>query len=457
MFSSLRRYIFISAIILTFLFVFYLTQNLRHNDGFLNVLAPLKNRVLGTATSKFLTKNGTQLVLFGQPYTFTGVNVYSAASLNSINVGCGGQVDDIDGLFSSLRPNSIVRFWGSQGTMGTNAITRQLDWTGIDRVVNTAASHGQRVIIALSDQSGTCDDGLWRDSSWYTNGFKEIYNPKGMTPLSYWEYVQQVVARYKDSPTIAMWELVNEPEASECMVGYNGSACYGHQSCPDAQAAANALRYFFDTVGGEVKRIDPNHLIESGVIGTGQCGADNWNYQYIHESPAIDVASYHDYNEVDSPMPGDPWNGLQVRLQQMKTIQKPLIIGEAGMLAQDNSSACMSFATRRDKLSQKMEAQFAAGIAGYLPWSWAGFNSGSCNFDMPPGDPSLTLIHDFPITEVVIPTPEVSPLLTPTVTQAPLITLIPTSVPLYTITPTPSPLLINGKPSGKPIKPTHQK
>ncbi len=395
---------------------------------FISILIFYKYKaVKGTQTSIFLTKNGTQLQLYGQPYNFTGVNVFNAATYGHVNAGCGSQISDadLDALFSNLRPNSIVRFWAWQGSMATNVTTKQLDWTGIDRVISHASLHGQRLIISLGDQAGTCDDALWKDVSWYNGGFTQVHNPTGMTPLSYWNFAQQIVARYKDSPTIAMWELINEPEASTCAPGYGSTNCYAHLSCPDEQAAANSLRYFFDTVGGKVKSIDPNHLIESGVIGNGQCGAIWTDYQYIHESSGIDVASYHDYTAPDSPMPGDQWNGLQERLDQMKAVQKPLIIGEVGMIAMNNSTNCMSLTSRRDKIKAKMDAQIPAGVAGYIPWNWTSTDSSICNYDFSPIDPLMSLLQTYPLLTVIAP---------PTPTGA--ITPTPTSV--FAVTPTPT-------------------
>ncbi len=344
--------------------------------------------------SKFLETSGTQLRLLGKPYTFTGINAYNIAGKKGRTAGCGGYIDNPDELFAAIRPNSIVRFWGWQGAMVTNMKTKQPDWSGIDRVLQSAKKHNQRVIISLGDQAGTCDDGIWKNKEWYESGYKEVNNTSGLTPLSYWEFVQLFVSRYKNSQTIAMWELINEPETADCVDGYTGRQCYGHQRCTDHAAAAKSLRNFFDTVGGRIKEIDPNHLIESGVIGGGQCGADNEYYSYLHESPAIDVASYHDYNAPDKEMPGDQWNGLAMRLKQMKKIGKPLIIGEAGILAQDNTSECISFTQRKDKLAAKMKAQFEAGIVGYLPWNWSSDNAGVCNFDIPPEDPLMKVLRD---------------------------------------------------------------
>ena len=65
--------------------------------------------------------------------------------------------------------------------------------------------------------------------------------------------------------------LVNEPEASDCLPGYAGD-CSSHIQCPNPASATAALRSFVDVVGGEIKRIDPNHLVESGALGGTQCG-----------------------------------------------------------------------------------------------------------------------------------------------------------------------------------------
>ncbi len=344
----------------------------------------------------FISAHGRQLYLNGEPYQFTGINAYSVGSFSG-NAGCGGQEDDLDALFSQLRPNSIVRMWAFQGSITTNVKTKQIDWTGLDRVIDAADRNGVKLLLVLTDQSGTCDDGHWKDKEWYRSGYKRAVNDlkNGLTPLAYLDYVKLIVSRYKDSETIAMWELVNEAEAADCKEK-KGSACYTAQTC-DEVAASKALRSFFDVVGGEVKKIDTNHLISSGVIGTGQCGGSFEHYKYIHESPGIDVASYHDYHSDNTPMPGDKWNGLQKRLDQMKEVGKPLIVGEVGMLAMNGSQKCISLDSRRDKMKAKMEAQFHAGIAGFMPWDLTGGVSKICNYDIGESDPTLSLLYTYPI------------------------------------------------------------
>lgn len=392
-------------------------------------------------TNSFVKKSGTQLTLDGKPFRFTGVNAYQLGTLWGTNPGCGAQVDDLDGFFKSLRPNSVVRIWAFQGTIGTNVATKKTDFTPLDRVIEAAEKNNQKLIVAISGQSGTCDDGHWKDTAWYKGGFKQAFNDdrRGMAPLSFLEYTRQIVTRYKDSPAIAIWEPVSEPETTDCQPGYETDECYFHGICKDHTLGAQALRSFFDTVGSEIKRIDPNHLVGSGVIGTSQCGVNDKHYKYVHESPGIDVASYHDYE--NPAMPGDQWNGLATRLSQMREVNKPLIVGEVGVNARENSANCTTLPSRRDLMKNKMDTQFKAGISGFLLWSWHGHKSYDCNYDVTPGDPLMTLLQTYAIPAVVTPTPTLKPTATKTPSPIPTRKPSPTPTKKPTVTPTkvPSP------------------
>ena len=131
------------------------------------------------------------------------------------------------------------------------------------------------LIPVISDQSGTCDGGHWQDPAWYSGGFRDVYDSTansdghGLTPLSYWDYMNALVSRYADSPALGMWEPMSEAEASTCPAAYEPSNCGGHQTCPNEAAAASALNYFFTTVGGQIHLLDPEHLVEAGFLGGG--------------------------------------------------------------------------------------------------------------------------------------------------------------------------------------------
>ena len=175
------------------------------------------------------------------PTKFTGLNAYELATDWGTNAGCGSMptTAQIDAFFSSLRPNSLVRFWAFQGTIATNVNTGQLDWRPLDNVFYEAAKYHVYLIPTISGQSGSCDGGHWQDPAWYAGGFKNVYNSaddsdgRGLTPLSYWDYMNALVSRYADSPALGMWEPMGEPEASDCPAAFEPSNCEGHQTCPD--------------------------------------------------------------------------------------------------------------------------------------------------------------------------------------------------------------------------------
>jgi hypothetical protein len=299
----------------------------------------------------------------------------------------------MDAFFAALPSNSTVRIWGFQGSMATNADTGARDWTGLDRVVRAAERAGQHLIVSLANQSGNCDDGHWKDRAWYEGGYRGLYGGDGRTvaTVSYWDWIHEIVSRYRSSTAIAGWELVNEPEASECAAG-SMSDCYAHLLCPDESAAALALRQFVDTVGGEIKRIDPNHLVESGAMGGGQCGWTANDYAFVHASPGVDVASYHDYT-ADQVLGQE----LPERLAQANTLGKPIIVGELGVRAGDGISDCPSLTQRRDLIQAKANAMMSGGAAAVLVWDVVPNPSiTTCTFDVGSGDPLLALLGAIP-------------------------------------------------------------
>ncbi|HTZ09736.1 MAG TPA: hypothetical protein VMB72_11715 [Acidimicrobiales bacterium] len=345
-----------------------------------------------TVPSDDISSENGSLYLDGAPYQFVGVNAYEIASDWGVNGSCGPMESDaqLDQLFGSLPPNSLVRFWAWQGSAAINVTTHQLDWGPLDRVFDIAAQYHQRLVVVLAGQSGACDDGVWKDPSWYDGGFMDVHDAGGLTPLSYWDYMQDVVNRYKSSPALGMWEPVSEPEASTCPPQYQPAACGDHQTCPDELVAEAALRYFFDAVGSAIHTLDPDHLVESGTIGSGQCGASGPNYANLSASPGIDVLSYHDYSGATS-LPGDAWNGLALRIGEASAMHKPIIVGEVGLLADPGGAdqGCATPGQRAQQFAAKASTQLAAGVSGLLVWDWMPSAPTTCSYDTYPGDPLM--------------------------------------------------------------------
>jgi hypothetical protein len=345
-----------------------------------------------------VTTSGQNLEIGGVPTKFTGVNAYELATSWGTNAGCGGMATpaQINSLFSSLKPGSLVRFWAFQGTLATNLTTHAIDWAPLDQIFYLAAQDHVYLIPTITDQGGTCDGEHWQDPSWYNGGYRQVFNTaansdgRGLTSLSYWTYMTDLVSRYKNSPALGMWEPISEPEASTCPAADEPLNCGGNQTCPSEPAAAAALSSFFTTVGGEIHSLDPTHLVEAGFLGGGQCGTSGPDYQSVGQSPGIDVLSVHDYYG-SAPMGGDQWNGMALRFNQARAIKKPIITGEAGIIA-GTVAGCESLAQRASDMQSKINAQFAAGDSGFLVWDWGSGGLGPCNYNTAPGDPLMGLL-----------------------------------------------------------------
>jgi hypothetical protein len=188
------------------------------------------------------------------------------------------------------------------------------------------------------------------------------------------------VTRYKDSGTVLMWQLINEAEVKESQ----SAVCLPH---PNTESRDVLIAWASD-VSGLVKSIDPDHLVSLGTIGGGQCGAVFTQYQDVHAIPTIDLCEYHDYSP-NSPMPGDQWNGLQMRINQCNALNKPLFIGEVGIKPSEVGG---TLDARAAALDAKLDVQMAAGIDGVLSWAWSNMGSTLDNFSIGPNDPLLDVL-----------------------------------------------------------------
>lgn len=330
-----------------------------------------------TATPpSFVVRCAGGLCLDGQPYVFTGLNIYNANSRSNCwyTLGSGSGLGD---SLTAIGPGQeAFRAWFFQRQATTNGVR---DWAAFDHTLAVAAAHGQRVIATLANQWGDCENAsgspVYKTEAWYSSGYRSTVDP-GMT-ATYRDWVREVVSRYRDNPTILAWQLVNEGEARTTP----GGAC--------SATAATTVAAWTRDVAGLVKALDPNHLVSLGTIGNGQCGTSSGTaYQDLHAIPDIDLCEYHDYDSL-ATWPGDQWNGLAVRLSQCTALGKPMFIGETGIRTTDAGS----LAARASAIEAKWTAQIGGGIVGELAWAWAaaGQSTGD-GYSINPADPLLAVL-----------------------------------------------------------------
>ena len=322
----------------------------------------------------FVYAEGTELRLDGEPYQFIGFNVYGLANDETI-FDCGPSADNgrfpdeyLNALFSNLRSRGVnaLRFWAFQSF--TNGGT---DFSSIDRVINYARQYNIKLIPALENHWDDCTEGGEKEGEWYAERYREPY---GDYALSYPEYVQQIVSRYENEPTILMWQLLNEAESSD----------------------AEALYNFTVDISELIHSLDQNHLVSLGTIGRGQAGTQNEHFVRLHNIDTIDIVEAHDYNRQDEAWPSSGSNSINRAWSVAQELGKPFFIGEAGISVDSDTTAVQ----RADLFEAKIATAVEHGVVGYLIWEWdnsvqnfgEGCGGGYCVTE---GDPVLDVIERY--------------------------------------------------------------
>ena len=168
-------------------------------------------------------------MLNGAVYKSGSVNNFTLTSCHYGYVPTDAELDD---FFSRLQPNTLVRIWAFE----------QQGEANISRVVDAAARHNQKLILALADGAEYCGSPDF-DLAWYQSGFKGAY----------FNWISRITAKHKDSPAIGMWEIMNEPAAKD-----------------GGGVNLTILKSFFDQTSAHIKANDPNHLVSTGALPHGK-------------------------------------------------------------------------------------------------------------------------------------------------------------------------------------------
>ena len=314
----------------------------------------------------FVTRNGTQLLLYGAPYRFIGINNYALANASFGNCcdGCGGGTvaAKLDSLLA-LGCN-VVRFWAFQLFAGSAGTTK--NFSTFDTIFAACKARGMKAIPVLENVWADCTSGGYHNEAWYTTGYQSPYGSYG---LSYIDYVEQMATRYRDQDAILMWQLINEMEIK---VVENGG-------CGSATTAIN----FVTDMANRIKTIDRNHLVSVGTIGSGQCGTSQTSTQYqnLHNLTNVDICEVHDLG-ISANMAGF----YTTRLNDANAITRPIFAGE-------NGTNAVTGQARADRVNTQLQQTMNAGYAGWLLWMYGGTGCGG--FDswcVADGDPTMTTL-----------------------------------------------------------------
>src|SRR5258708_1666302 len=327
---------------------------------------PRQTPRLRAAGSPFITRSGPNLMVNGSILRLIGYNWHW------VGTGCGSPSNtQLETTFSSITDNSngnVVRtaFYQSGSNNGA--------YTDFDRYIAYAKKYGLYIVPVLVNHWTSCEPSTaTKTTAWYQSGYKQTNDGY---PLSFRDYAIKLARHYANEPTIAFWQLVNEPDVL-CSAG-----------------AAQILRGFADDMTTAIKAVDPNHLVDLGTPGW--CVGNNPKDYATIVSGQVDLCDvWHSYDDGPTPLP----SSMQRRISVCQNLKKPSFVGEGGICANVTAGGSCSGAVTPATLQQrasffdaKLSAGFDAGLVGYMLWSKG---EQSIQDDIGLGDPTESVLAKY--------------------------------------------------------------
>ncbi|KAK0506163.1 glycoside hydrolase [Armillaria luteobubalina] len=343
----------------------------------------------------FVTTSGRNFVLNNKPFAFVGANSYWLPLLTSN--------EDVEATFQEMEDAGVkvLRTWGFNAINESeiagaleSGLTYYQVWNSSEWVLNdgpqglrrldndltTAGKHGIKVILAFTNNwVGYGGSELYINWIAGASQTHDVFYSDPRIIASYQRYVKVIVERYKDSPNIFAWELMNE---ARCLGDLPGG--------PNCVPTSGLISSWYKQQADFVRSLDPFHMITTG--GEGQFNWDKpkhyWyngsfvsDYNYNGEAGKnfdfeltldnIDFGTYHMYpqswyTELDTP-------GSNFTIQQWglgwisehsdaaRKAGKPLVLEEFGATGIVNKTSIYP---------AWVDLALKTGHSGIMPWQW---------------------------------------------------------------------------------------
>jgi hypothetical protein len=352
------------------------------------------------SSNGYVTASGTNLMLNGNVTHFIGFDAYGMEGCYN---GTAWTTAQLDTYFAGLPANGLTRIWADE-VYGTSVIAN---------IIAQAAKYNQHLVLSIANDDGNCDPTPDDPTSSSCSN-----NPCG-EPLSFYQgagvsgsawsttyvgWVDTIVPMFANDPTVAMWEISNEPGNSA--------------SVPTA-----TMETYLTDSAEAIRKVDPNQLIESGFNYPGnandQSAGTAADYEQIQSSPYINVISLHDYiwdyylstygqtYAINNPESSD----FPTAQAAATEFNKPFIVGETGVESGPTCTSDLTESQRVNYLENKTNDYFegknpnggtgpAAGAVMYWEYEPAnsyGWSNGQCEYDLFPPDPLISMVQNYQV------------------------------------------------------------
>jgi len=273
---------------------------------------------------------------FGEEKTNELMRVYQENFITDADIG---QIEKLG--FNCVRvPFWYRNFMHEDGSWLTESMDDNPGFQTLDRLIDACGKHGIYVILDMHGAPG----GQSMNHSTGKAGRNLLYTDESCMQAA--EKLWTAIAdRYKDSPVVAAYDLLNEPQNNG---GYEGENAWAAES-EDAVKHTNAA---YDRLYKAVRSVDENHMISfEGIWSTAvlpnpkKCGYENMLYQL------------HLY-DTEQGM-------IRYRVDELKKIRRKwdtaVLVGEFNNFEQE------AFAT----------AKYARNDISYVKWTYKTMNTGS--------------------------------------------------------------------------------
>ncbi len=365
--------------------------------------APQPTAAAAAAKPGFVTRSGAKLMLDGREYRAIGVNM---PHLSQAYMGTWFHIAEkygtpqearqavIAGVEDAAKNNlAFIRFFAHPGYPRDQAMLYDKDperyWALMDEVFALCRSRGLKLVPSLQTIPGPY--------AYMGETGRAILDPKSKTYAWVHRYVEQFVTRYKDDPTVLMWELVNEGmlaadvEMQERSLLPKGVYPPGFEprvdGTNDDSLSFDQYLSLYRAQTTLIKSLDPNHLVTSGDAGVRpECTSrretfpdfkfrpDTWR-QWLANNLAsqpepLEVYSFHVYGNFEVAGPNLPWSGMtslerMTRLvRAVHLVDAPVFLGELGAAPNNRSDPAGQW------LVSAIDAMEAENVSLIALWVW---------------------------------------------------------------------------------------